>query len=137
MLACKTEEVFALWPSIADIFSVPQTEADYEKLVALLDDIAAEVKEDECHPLASLMDTIGTLVESYERENYPEPEVHPSEILNFLMNEHQLRNNDLPEIGSEEIVSNIISGSIDLDAPQIKYLSKRFNTSSRVFLNGQ
>jgi HTH-type transcriptional regulator/antitoxin HigA len=45
---------------------------EYEQLVAFLDELIDEVGEDEEHPLASLMDVVGTLVEKYEDEHVPE-----------------------------------------------------------------
>ncbi|MDJ0535287.1 MAG: hypothetical protein QNJ70_22835 [Xenococcaceae cyanobacterium MO_207.B15] len=47
-------------------------ETEYQKLVSLLDDLIDEVGEDESHPLASLMEIIGLLIESYESKNVPE-----------------------------------------------------------------
>jgi HTH-type transcriptional regulator/antitoxin HigA len=51
---------------------VPHTEADYQKLVELLDHITDEVGQGENHPLASLMDVLGVLIEKYEDENVAE-----------------------------------------------------------------
>jgi HTH-type transcriptional regulator / antitoxin HigA len=51
---------------------VPQTERDYNELVSLLDNLIDEVGEDESHPLASLMDVVGVLIEHYEDKNIPE-----------------------------------------------------------------
>jgi len=45
------------------------TEKEYENLVAVLDDLIDEVGEDEVHPLASLMEVVGVLIEKYEDEN--------------------------------------------------------------------
>lgn len=42
---------------------------DYERLVSLLDDLIDQMGEDEMHPLASLMEVIGTLIEKYEDEH--------------------------------------------------------------------
>ena len=47
-------------------------EEHYRKIVALLDGLIDEVGEDESHPLASLMDIPGTLIERYEDEHVPE-----------------------------------------------------------------
>ena len=47
-------------------------DAEYERLVAVLDQLIDEVGEDESHPLASLMEVIGTLIEKYEDEHVPE-----------------------------------------------------------------
>jgi HTH-type transcriptional regulator/antitoxin HigA len=51
---------------------VPRSEEAYERLVAVLDALIDTVGEDEQHPLASLMDVIGTLIERYEDEHVPE-----------------------------------------------------------------
>ena len=51
---------------------MPHTEAEYQRLVALLDELIDRVGEDEVHPLASLMEIIGTLNERYEEEHVPE-----------------------------------------------------------------
>ena len=47
-------------------------EQDYQDLVQLLDRLTDEVEEDENHPLASLMDVLGVLIEKYEDEHVPE-----------------------------------------------------------------
>jgi len=51
---------------------VPHTDADYRDLVQLLDRLTDEVGEDENHPLASLMDVLGVLIEKYEDQHVPE-----------------------------------------------------------------
>jgi HTH-type transcriptional regulator/antitoxin HigA len=66
----KTKKV---WPSVADTLSVPHNESEYNGLVALLDNLIDEVGEDENHPLASLMEVVGVLIEKYEEEHVPEP----------------------------------------------------------------
>ncbi len=47
-------------------------EAEYDQLVAILDQLIDTVGEDETYPLASLMEIIGVLIEKYEDENVPE-----------------------------------------------------------------
>lgn len=51
---------------------MPHSEEEYHRLVALLDSMIDEVGEDESHPLASLMEIIGVLIEKYEDEHVPE-----------------------------------------------------------------
>ncbi len=60
------------WNPISNYLHVPHTEGDYERLVTLLNELIDEVGEDESHPLASLMEVIGTLIEKYEDEHVPE-----------------------------------------------------------------
>jgi HTH-type transcriptional regulator/antitoxin HigA len=49
-----------------------RTSEEYQRLLALLDSFIDEVGEDESHPLASLMEVVGVLIEKYEDEHVPE-----------------------------------------------------------------
>ena len=60
------------WVELAKTVFVPHREAEYERLVAFLDSLVDEVGEDETHPLASLMELVGVLIERYEDEHVPE-----------------------------------------------------------------
>lgn len=60
------------WPSVAKILYIPHTATEYERLVAYLDQLIDAVGEDESHPLASLMEVIGVIIERYEDEHIPE-----------------------------------------------------------------
>ena len=60
------------WSSLANKVVVPHTEEEYKQLVMVLDNLIDEVGEDESHPLASLMEVIGVLIENYENQNVPE-----------------------------------------------------------------
>ncbi|MGZ8227135.1 MAG: helix-turn-helix domain-containing protein, partial [Methylococcaceae bacterium] len=97
--------IFKNWQSIATLVSVPYTEAEYQKRIALLNDLIDEVGENEDHPLASLLDIVGAAVSNYEQAHYPAPTSTPQNILTYLMAEHQLKQSDLPEIGSQGVVS--------------------------------
>ena len=45
---------------------------EYRRLVLLLDQLVDEVGNDQSHPLASLMEVVGLLIEKYEDEKVPE-----------------------------------------------------------------
>lgn len=60
------------WSSLANKVIVPHTEEEYEELVIVLDRLIDEVGEDESHPLASLMEVIGVLIENYEDRCVPD-----------------------------------------------------------------
>jgi len=57
---------------VAKILYVPHDDAEYDRLVSVLDQLIDQVGEDETHPLASLMEVIGTLIEKYEDDHVPE-----------------------------------------------------------------
>ena len=62
----QLEEIAKVWPDMQPIFSVPHDKKHYNKLVSLLDTLIDEVGNNEKHLLASLMETIGSLIETYE-----------------------------------------------------------------------
>jgi HTH-type transcriptional regulator/antitoxin HigA len=111
------------------------TEANGKRLVQFLDGLIDEVGEDESHPLASLMETLGSLIESYEALNIPEIEGDPIDTLKTLMEEHDLKQSDLHEIGSQGVISEILTGKRQLNVRQIRLLSKRFSVSPSIFIS--
>ena len=64
------------WSTLSENVFVPHTEEEYNRIVTLLDSLIDEVGEDESHPLASLMEVLGVLIEKYEAE-------HVSELITF------------------------------------------------------
>jgi HTH-type transcriptional regulator / antitoxin HigA len=72
MSESQIAEALEIWPRIGPALHVPHTDAEYRQLVALLDRLIDEVGETENHPLASLMEILGVLIERYEDEHVPE-----------------------------------------------------------------
>ncbi|MEA2116162.1 MAG: transcriptional regulator [Thermodesulfobacteriota bacterium] len=133
-MEAQLKNIANVWPTIKNIFSVPHTEAEYNNLVTLLDNLIDEVKEDEEHPLSSLMETVGSLIESYEDDNCQTNLGTPIEALSFLMKEHGVKQTELTEVGSQGVVSEVLTGKRNLNIRQIKELSSRFNVSPLVFM---
>lgn len=111
-----------------------RTKKDYERAIEMLDAILDEIGEDETHPLAELADALGVFIERYEVEHVRIPNAKPAAVLKFLMQEHSLRQSDLPEIGSQGVVSEVLAGKRELNARQIKQLAKRFGVSAAIFV---
>ena len=72
MSNAQMETAIAAWPQAGPAIHVPRTDHEYRQVVALLDRLVDEVGERENHPLASLMDVLGVLIEKYEDENVAE-----------------------------------------------------------------
>ena len=72
MSNAQMEIAFAAWPQVEPANHVPRTEREYRQLVTLLDRLVDEVGEQENHPLASLMDVLGVLIEKYEDDHVAE-----------------------------------------------------------------
>lgn len=111
-----------------------RTEAEYHRAVAMLDEIIDEIGEQEAHPLADLVETLALAVSAYEEVHVPVPVSSGPEILRALMEDHGLSQSDLPEVGSQGVVSEVLSGKRDLNVRQIARLAARFGVSPAVFL---
>lgn len=122
------------WTAMSEYLSVPHDEAAYKKSVSLLDSLIDVIGNDEKHPAAGLLETVGLLVSEYEKQHIPVTEKSGIEVLKFLMDEHGLKQSDLKEIGSQGVVSEIMSGKRSLNIRQIKKLAGRFNVNPAVFI---
>ena len=71
MSTLQIRRAFAAWPQVEPALRVPRTDQEYRQLVKLLDRLIDEVGEDENHPLASMMEVIGVLIEKFEDEHVP------------------------------------------------------------------
>jgi HTH-type transcriptional regulator/antitoxin HigA len=74
MPSLNLDKTVEAWAFVSETVFVPHTEQEYEYLVELLDSLIDQIGEDETHPLASMMDVIGVLIENYEAEHIPELE---------------------------------------------------------------
>jgi len=113
---------------------VLRTDKDYDKAIKTLDSILDEIGDEESHPLAELAETLSFFIEAYEKNRYRIPKSNPRKILRYLMNEHGLKQSDLPEIGSQGIVSEILAGKRQLNTRQISKLAERFHLSADLFI---
>jgi len=134
MASVMLKEAVKVWPKVSKSLTVPHNEREYNRAVRLLDELIDTVGEDEKHPLASLMEILAIVIENYENQDYAEPEGSPVESLKQLMQEHEINQIDLKEIGSQGVVSEILNGKRNLNMRQIKLLAKRFNVSPAVFI---
>lgn len=109
-------------------------EAHYARMTTMLEALLDETGGDEHHPLMGLVDIVGDLIEDYETEHHPLPETSGVEALKFLMAQHGLKQGDLAEIGSQGVVSEILTGKRELNVRQVRALSARFGVSAATFL---
>ncbi|MBC8504361.1 MAG: transcriptional regulator [Anaerolineales bacterium] len=128
-----TQEIQKHWLAIQPILSI-RSEQEYDQAAARLNVLIDEVGTDESHPFYDLLDTLGTLIHAFEEQHEPMPECSGAEVLRFFMDEHNLVQSDLSEIGSQGVVSEILNGKRELNTRQIRLLAKRFNVSAAVFI---
>lgn len=126
-------EVKQVWPAVGEGLAI-RTEKDYDRAIELLNHLLDEVGDDESHPLFNFLDVLGTMIERYEEEHVKIPDVPVRIVLKFFMQEHKLKQSELPELGTQSVVSEILSGKRELNTRQIRALSKRFHVSPAVFI---
>lgn len=72
MSAIHIEQITPVWNNFSKFVHVLHSEHDYQQSVELLDSLIDTVGENENHPLASLMELVGVLIEQYEDSHVPE-----------------------------------------------------------------
>ena len=127
------EEIESHWERIEPLLTI-RNEREYDRAVERLNQLLDEIGTDERHSLYGLLDTLGTLLHAYEEKYHPLPESRGADMLRYFMEEHGLAQSDLPEVGSQGVVSEILNGKRELNVRQIRALSKRFHVSPAVFL---
>ena len=111
------------------------SQAEYERAVGFMNQLLEEVGDNEEHELADMLELLGQLVEDYESQHHAVPDAQPAQVLRFLMEQHALKQADLaPELGTQSVVSEILTGSRQINARQAKALATRFGVSAAVFI---
>ncbi len=126
-------EIQPYWTVVSPYLTV-RSEPEYDRAVEQLNGLLDMVGPNEDDPLYEFLDTLGTVIHAYEESHYPLPEARGTEVLAYLMEEHGLRQADLPEIGSQGVVSEILNGKRELNVRQIRALAARFSVSPAVFI---
>ncbi|NBB10955.1 type II toxin-antitoxin system HigA family antitoxin [Pseudomonas sp. SLFW] len=122
------------WHHVAPLLNKPETEDEYDLLVSGLDELLEIIGEDEGHPLNRLAILIGDAIEAYDHENRPMPVASGVEALRYLMREHGLNQGDVPEVGTQSVISEILSGKRQLNLRQVRQLADRFGVPVEVFI---
>ena len=130
----QIEHAIQHWPYVAPLLRKPKSEADYDALVVALDELTDLIGDDESHPLMGLVDIIGDWVEAYDLEHHPMPKVSGVDVLRSVMQEHGLTQSDLPGVGTQSVVSEILSGKRQLNVRQIRWLADYFKVPVDMFI---
>jgi HTH-type transcriptional regulator/antitoxin HigA len=121
------------WAAVGPVLTI-HDEREYDQAVVFLNSLLDEVGTDESHPLYTLLDTLGTVMHAYGEEHHPMPDATGVEVLAYLIEEHGLTQSDLPEVGSQGVVSETLNGKRELNVRQIRALSQRFSVSPAAFV---
>jgi len=122
------------WGHIEPYAHVPCNEAQYKKLLSFVDELMDWSRHHRDARVTSLLHLIASNIQLYEDKHYPLKKLTPVEMLKFLMEQHGLEQGDLPEIGSQSLVSKILNGERQLTLEHVRCLSIRFGVSPAVFI---
>jgi HTH-type transcriptional regulator/antitoxin HigA len=129
----SVQQTIKHWGYVTPYAHIPKNETEYKKLLTFVDELMKYSRQHKDNRVTSLLQLIAQNIEAYETQHYPTEPISPIEMLKFLMEEHGLGQGDLPEIGSQSLVSKILSGDRQLTVEHIRHLSKRFGVSPSVF----
>ncbi len=135
-MTIATQPLAKAWDRLHTLIPVfpIRTSQQYERAIETLNDLLDIVGDDEKHPLYDLVDTLGTLIHAYEESQYPQTDISGIDVLKYLMGEHHVTVSDLPEVGDEEYLTDLLAGKQQLTVEDIKALSRRFQVSTATFV---
>jgi HTH-type transcriptional regulator/antitoxin HigA len=132
-MSALTGSIEKHWAEVAPLLTI-RNEHEYDAAIGLLNALLDEVAVNEAHPLYGLVDTLGTLIHDYEERHHQLPDVGGAEMLRYFLDEHGLTQADIPEVGSQGVVSELLSGKRQLNVRQARALALRFRVSPAVFI---
>jgi HTH-type transcriptional regulator/antitoxin HigA len=125
------------WRYVAPVVAYPKNDKQLNVLISELDTLLEIVGKNEKHPLIGLVDVMSHVIASYEEERFKDaqPKVKGVDALKFFMEAHDLKQSDLQDIGSQGVVSEILTGKRQLNVRQIRLLADRFHVDVSTFID--
>lgn len=134
----NVQDVAAHWVALHEVLGVGAPiadEAGYAQALATVAELVQAVDGDDAHPLWGLVAVAGERIRAYEDRTHPWPDTAtPAQVLTVLMEQHGLRQGDLPEVGSQGVVSEVLAGKRQLNTRQISALCRRFGVAAEALL---
>ena len=134
----KLRDIATHWVALHEALGVGAPlgdEAQYAQALAYVERVFDEVALDPSHPLGGLVDLLADRIREYEARMHPWPDTStPATVLASLMEEHGLRQCDLPEVGAQSVVSAVLAGKRALNLRQVKALARRFSVPLEVLI---
>ena len=128
--------ILGVWETLRKVIGVTvvRNRRDHARALATIEVLLDEIGEDESHPLAEVLDFLAESVRAWEERNTTIPKAEPREVLRLLMEQHQLRQNDLADCAPQGRISEILSGKRSISKTLARQLGQRFGVSPAVFL---
>jgi HTH-type transcriptional regulator / antitoxin HigA len=108
--------------------------ADFEATEALLDEITDRMESPDDPRYIVLFRLLAERLRAWEEDHVSMPEVTPQQRLQFLIEQHNLKQSDLSDLVDQSTLSKILRGQREISKNLAKKLATRFGTSTEVFL---
>jgi HTH-type transcriptional regulator / antitoxin HigA len=131
-----TEALLRVWLPFKKMVGATsvRTEADYAQVSATVSALLEQIDDNESHPLAELLDYLANQMKVYEDEHCPIPEAEPCEVLRLLMEQHNLKQEDLTDCAPQGRISDYLSGKRPISRIAAKSFARRFRVHADLFL---
>ena len=110
-----------------------KSDEDFDRMVEemeILDRKANPTPEEE-----ALSELLMKLIQDYDNAHYPIPDLAPNKMIQFLMEQRDLKQADLaPVLGSRAQVSAVVNGKRGVSKAQAKKLAEFFHTTADLFI---
>ncbi len=124
-------DILAPWAVVNDALGLAapiRDEAHYAELLEFVEECFDRFGDNESHPVFGLVSLVADRIRQYEERVHPWPDsATPASLLAYLMEEHGIKQSELPEVGPQSVVSEILSGKRAPNLRQVKALAKRFH----------
>lgn len=129
-------DILVPWAAVNDALGLGapiRDAAHYGELLAFVDEAFERFGADDAHPVFGLVSIVADRIREYEARVHPWPDLPPAALLRELMAEHGVLQGDLPEVGTQSVVSEILAGKRKLNLRQVKALAQRFSVPMEAF----
>ena len=129
-------DILAPWAAVNDALGLAapiRDPAHYGALLAFADEAFERFGDDDTHPVFGLVSMVADRIREYETQHHPWRDLPAHALLRELMAEHGILQGALPEVGTQSVVSEVLSGKRALNLRQVKALAERFGVPMEVF----
>jgi HTH-type transcriptional regulator/antitoxin HigA len=135
-LVMNLQDISAHWMALHEALGIGEpitSEAGYERGLAFVEQVFDGGLAE--GPLSGLLSVLADRIRAYEERVHPwDDRSTPASALAALMQQHGLKQGELPEGGGQSVVSEVLSGKRRLNARQVAGLARRFSVPAEVFL---
>ena len=135
MMESTLEKAVKTWGMRAPVIDTPKDNYDYDTLLENIEMAMNLNRDNNSKTMLELISTMSNAALRYQTGIDPHITGNGLDALKYLVKLHGIRQTDLPEIGSQGVVSEVLSGKRALTLRHIKGLSRKFKVSPSTFID--